>query len=674
MESRLPKPKVHLPKPAAAAGETTKLTTLKPPAPPTSEVSVTKEPEFKVPKAEPAARVPPTLKTLGKQRTTGTIKTNENKPPTKSSLRRSRTLSSITRTTLRTAVKRPGGLSTAIESKRPNIRPLPKNNGASTSDSVVSGKSLRPTAATATKTAPKISKWDWKGRYGQAAEELTSLKDKFKSISEEYEELKSIVDELREKEAKSSAKAKTLEELEIQREKELTDIKRERDDLQYKCDRVEFDLKKSQEAHDKTMDSLKQTEETCRDQKRQIIEHSSKIERVEAKLAEKVKEVEELTEKVASLQELLHHMDKDRRILHNAIQEMKGNIRVFCRVRPRIAKEANKNLCSITYVDESTIEIGRADGSDSLSCSGKSRGTRQEFTFDKVFGPNATQADVFEELSLLVQSALEGYNVCVFAYGQTGSGKTHTMEGGYENELEGMIPRTVRHIFEEMKEFELLGWEYKIEASFLEIYNEHIVDLLDANQKHHEIRMVDSKGTDLYVTNLQVEEIHSPEELHQCLRTAQQNRAVAATTANERSSRSHSVARIRLIGTHAEKEEICIGNLNLVDLAGSERLKNDEAARTAETKNINKSLANLGNVILALLKKQDHIPYRNSKLTHLLMPSLGGNSKTLMLLNISPLDECYNETLNSLRFGSNVNNCKLGNVKRTKTFMQTSGN
>lgn len=113
-----------------------------------------------------------------------------------------------------------------------------------------------------------------------------------------------------------------------------------------------------------------------------------------------------------------------------------------------------------------------------------------------------------------------------------------------------------------------------------------------------------------------------------------------------------------------------IGNLNLVDLAGSEKLRNEESARVTETKNINKSLANLGNVILALLKKQEHIPYRNSKLTHLLMPSLGGNSKTLMLLNISPLDECFKETLNSLRFGSSVNSCKIGNVKRSRTVLQ----
>jgi len=122
------------------------------------------------------------------------------------------------------------------------------------------------------------------------------------------------------------------------------------------------------------------------------------------------------------------------------------------------------------------------------------------------------------------------------------------------------------------------------------------------------------------------------------------------------------VIRIRLVGTHTSKQEKSRGNLNFVDLAGSECLKAEEAVRTAETKNINKSLANLSNVILALLMKQKHIPYRNSKLTHLLMPSLGGNSKTLMLINISPLDECYKKTLNSLRFASNVNNCTT-NVK-----------
>ncbi|XP_071651991.1 uncharacterized protein [Temnothorax longispinosus] len=134
------------------------------------------------------------------------------------------------------------------------------------------------------------------------------------------------------------------------------------------------------------------------------------------------------------------------RKLHNVIHELKGNIRVFCRVRPPTPKEneQKKALCDIRYIDDCTIEIGKSDGSDAMSCSGKQRETKQKFSFDKVFGPNASQTDVFKELSLLIESSLEGYNVCVFVYGQIGSGKTYTMEGGCESQTEGIIPRTGR--------------------------------------------------------------------------------------------------------------------------------------------------------------------------------------------------------------------------------------
>ena len=664
MESRLPKPRaINLKQAITLMEANTKKTALDAPAVSTKGTS--------------SLAIPSTngLKTIGKSKTTLNMQskgTNENKPPVKSFLTRSQTSATINRnpiTSGKVAVKRLGTTMSTIETKRPTIsRPVvTQRGGRPATTSVTTGKAVGTVAAAAApqRAPPKPSKWDLKGRLELATSDLASLKEKHKQCGK----LQSIVDELREKETATTIKVEELENTTATLSKELTTAKKNYTEILEKHEDLKTQLKESQESYTMVAESLKKCEETCESQKKILSEHANKVQNLEKNLSQERETTIELTERVRTLQTLLHDMDKGRRMLHNAIQELKGNIRVFCRVRPRLSKESSKNLCMINFIDDCTIEVARNDAMDTISCGNKSRLTKQEFSFDKVFPPNASQAEIFEELALLVQSALEGYNVCVFAYGQTGSGKTHTMEGGRDIESEGMIPRTVRHIFHEMKEFQLLGWEYRIEASFLEIYNEHIVDLLDSQQKTHDIRMADSKGHDLYVSNLQIQEINSPEELHDCLRTAQRNRAVAATFANERSSRSHSVARIRLIGTHAAKDEMSIGNLNLVDLAGSERLKGEDANRTTETKNINKSLANLGNVILALVKKQDHIPYRNSKLTHLLMPSLGGNSKTLMLLNVSPLEECFNETLNSLRFASTVNSCKTGNVKRSRQVL-----
>ncbi|XP_076291014.1 protein claret segregational [Lasioglossum baleicum] len=591
--------------------------------------------------------------------------TNENKPPPKPAMNRSKTLSTITTK----AVKRPAPTTTNhTEAKKQFIRPtrpVPlQRAGTTLMDNTTSKTVKKSTTQNGTVATAKPSKWDLKGRLAHTSNELTNIRQMYKDTTSEYNNMQKKMNTLETDMKKYKSQAETLESRTKELDTELKEIKEEKEDLSER-------LKKTEESYKSVSGSLKQFKEKCSEQEELIVKHVSEIKDLQTNLELQRQLNEKLTTKNDDLQSLVHTMDRDRRALHNAIQEMKGNIRVFCRVRPRTPSELGKAMCLMNYVDECTIEVGKPDGPDSMS-SRKLRGTRHEFSFDKVFSALAKQEDIFEELSHLVQSALEGYNVCVFAYGQTGSGKTYTMEGLPGIDTEGMIPRTVRHIFQEMKHFQLLGWDYRIEASFLEIYNEHIIDLLDPESKTHEIRMADSKGHDLFVTNLTIEEVHSPEELQEFLLIAQQNRAVAATLSNERSSRSHSVARIRLIGVHKVREEVSIGNLNLVDLAGSERLKNEESARIAETKNINKSLSNLGNVILALLKKQEHVPYRNSKLTHLLMPSLGGNSKTLMLLNISPLDECYSETLNSLRFASQVNSCKTGNVKRTRTILQTS--
>lgn len=363
-----------------------------------------------------------------------------------------------------------------------------------------------------------------------------------------------------------------------------------------------------------------------------------------------------LSESIVICKEQLFRSNMERKELHNTVLDLRGNIRVFCRVRPTLDCEQDKLLCGWNYVDETTVEIVNYDST------AKNKANAHMFSFDQVFHPASDQDSIFEMVSPLIQSALDGYNICIFAYGQTGSGKTYTMDGVPDNP--GVIPRTVDLLFESIKNYRNLGWEYEIKVTFLEIYNEVLYDLLSNEQKDMEIRMVKNSKNDIYVSNITQETVDDAPRLRQLMQIAKMNRATAATVGNERSSRSHAVTKIELIGAHAEKKELSIGSINLVDLAGSESPKT--STRMNETKNINRSLSELTNVILALLQKQDHIPYRNSKLTHLLMPSLGGNSKTLMFINVAPLQDCFVESLKSLRFAATVNQCKMAKAKRNR--------
>lgn len=380
-----------------------------------------------------------------------------------------------------------------------------------------------------------------------------------------------------------------------------------------------------------------------------------------------------LREHVAGLESKLRSEETIRRELHNTIQELKGNIRVFCRVRPMLTSEESQRPCVFSFgQDERELVVEPTSPNESI-CGTKKAVLKHEFAFDRVFTPSSSQEDVFGEISQLIQSALDGYNVCIFAYGQTGSGKTYTMEGNTaDHDKQGMIPRAMEQVFRTSQDLKEKGWQYAIEASFLEIYNETIKDLLgsgDANTKH-EIKLVNPSSTggacEVTVTNVKTVNVTSETQVYSLLEKATQNRAVAATQCNERSSRSHSVFRLKLTGENNLTGEKCQGTLNLIDLAGSERLSQScsTGERLRETKNINKSLSNLGNVIMALANKEQHIPYRNSKLTFLLQNSLGGNSKSLMFVNISPKEESLQETLCSLRFATKVNQCNIGTAQK----------
>jgi len=305
-----------------------------------------------------------------------------------------------------------------------------------------------------------------------------------------------------------------------------------------------------------------------------------------------------------------------RRKLHNQVQELKGNIRVFCRVRPSLESDSDGDAARISFPDNQgdskEVEILGPEEKSSL---GNITTKKNMFAFDRVFAPESQNADVFEEISQLVQSALDGYNVCIFCYGQTGAGKTFTMSSE-----DGMIPRAVRQIYDTAKSLEEKGWRYSMEGSFVEVYNENINDLLgkaeEFDKKKHEIRhdMQKSKTT---ITDITTVDLDSPNKVETILRKAMSNRSVAATKANERSSRSHSVFILKLNGENSITGEKSEGTLNLVDLAGSERLSHSGSTgeRLKETQNINKSLSCLGDVIGALGqgKEGGHVPYRNSK-------------------------------------------------------------
>ncbi|KAJ2827389.1 kinesin-like nuclear fusion protein [Coemansia sp. 'formosensis'] len=454
-----------------------------------------------------------------------------------------------------------------------------------------------------------------------------------------------------------------------------TTLKTKRDE----CVRLEGTISKQ------TSDQL-ELESSCRGLR-------AKLEHLEDVANEREIRIAELEEDVASrnhsidiLEAKLRSEESTRRKLHNAIQELKGNIRVFCRVRPLLGEEkAASSLLPLSFPDcddQNEVELMQS----SENALGKSTSKAFPFKFDRVFAPDSSQNVVFDEVSQLIQSALDGYPVCIFAYGQTGSGKTHTMQGpdtisesGMDDEGLGIIPRAVKQIYENTSKLAERGWEYTLEGQFLEIYNETLQDLLapsgriaqasdkQAGDKQSKLEIYQDSEGHTRVKNLTMVKVDSAERVHWLLARAAENRTVAATNCNERSSRSHSVFTLYLRGKNTLTGESSTGVLNLIDLAGSERLSSSGSSgdRLKETQAINKSLACLGDVIAALAKSSRHIPYRNSKLTHLLQESLGaGNSKTLMFVCVNPSPSSAQESLCSLQFATKVNSCQIGTARR----------
>ncbi|CAH9068677.1 unnamed protein product [Cuscuta epithymum] len=348
---------------------------------------------------------------------------------------------------------------------------------------------------------------------------------------------------------------------------------------------------------------------------------------------------------------------KENRNLFNMVQDLKGSIRVYCRIRPAEAK--------------SVIDFIGEDGSlvvvDPLK---PHKDGRKRFQFNRIFGPTATQEEVFTDTKPLIRSVMDGYNVCIFAYGQTGSGKTYTMSGpsiGPKKEF-GINQLALNDLFQlSFQRRDIM--KYDISVQMVEIYNEQIRDLLaedlSATAKLEVRTCVIDSG--LVLPDATLLPVKSTSDVLNLMRLGEANRAVCSTAMNNQSSRSHSVLSVHVHGEDesGNKLQSC---LNLVDLAGSERVDKSEVTGDGlkEAQHINKSLSCLGDVITALAQKSSFVPYRNSKLTLLLQSCLGGNAKTLMFAHVSPEEGYFGETLSTLKFAQRASTVELGAARSNK--------
>ncbi|KAF6269703.1 kinesin family member C2 [Rhinolophus ferrumequinum] len=335
--------------------------------------------------------------------------------------------------------------------------------------------------------------------------------------------------------------------------------------------------------------------------------------------------------------------------------ELKGNIRVLCRLRPG--------------TPSSLVSSEPGPGGTVTTCY---RGRRHCFRLDWVFPPDASQEEVFRELEPSVLSCLQGYSVCIFTYGQTGTGKTYSMEGPPENP--GIAPRALQSLFREMR----AGGQHRVTLSMVEIYNEAVRDLLAPGPPQRlAVRQGPAGQGGIQVAGLTYWDVPNLETLQQMLSLGRSNRATAATAMNQHSSRSHALVTLTLRAASPPRGSGTAGTLHLVDLAGSERAWKagaicraqgdpDNAQRLREARTINRSLLALGGVMAALRAHRPHVPFRDSQLTRLLQPALGPGTTALLLLQISTRPEDLGETVCSLKFAERVSKVELGPARRRR--------
>ncbi|KAG0578552.1 hypothetical protein M758_4G028600 [Ceratodon purpureus] len=409
----------------------------------------------------------------------------------------------------------------------------------------------------------------------------------------------------------------------------------------------------------KVQDRICSAREECielRQEASDLQEYSNaKIERVTRYLGVLAEKARRLDEVALDSESRVTPLKKEKKKLFNELVSVKGNVRVYGRARPQFENEGPP---STSYPDDFTIRLN----------SNVTAAQNKDFELDRIYGPHISQGELFQDLQPLVQSALDGYNVSIFAYGQTGSGKTYTMEGPSHDR--GLYYRA----FEEL--FDLVNTEATPTSStaffvtMFELYNEQVRDLLKAPDSRGGSTIL--FGEPGHGVELVDERIESPSGFARLFKFGSQMRANVDGLKTDRSSRSHLVVTIHIHNSDSLTGEEQYSKLSMVDLAGCERLSKAEAVgdRLTDSLHVNKSLSALGDVFSALSAKKDYVPYDHSKLTLLLADSLGGESKAVLIVNVSPSNVDVQETIATLNFASRARNAEisLGNRDTIKKW------
>ncbi|CAH3032783.1 unnamed protein product [Porites lobata] len=452
--------------------------------------------------------------------------------------------------------------------------------------------------------------------------------------------------------------------------------------------------------------------------------------------------------------------EKSRRMtLHNTLVEIRGNIRVHCRLRPCIGRLDSpgdeESLGMAGTPSEKVVEL--LDEEKILVKPSKPIGgqlQKKEFEFERVYSPETDQESLFDDVAPLLTSLLDGYNVCIMAYGQTGSGKTHTMLGSHDldmeidseslNKDEGIIPRSAKEMFRLISERENPDESYSLEMSVCEIYNNEVRDLL-AGKNASRLDIVTSSEGATEIPSLVTRPVNTVQEVMTVVYYGMKRRHEDATMVHAHSSRSHLIVQLtiytvtnntttssvssdaapsppgtptrsrrtlptpsaghssrsqspapksksasvrrsrspapgtaaarsrspsptRTNGSSTNGKQSVKTKLQLVDLAGSEcvGMSGVTGAALRETSHINKSLSALADVLGALSEQRSHIPYRNTRLTHMLQDTIGGDAKLLVMLCVSPAQRFITETLQCLGFGSRARQVARGQTKKRR--------